>query len=109
MATNYKILGQNKPSAQTSTTVYTCPASTEAVISTISACNVGESPAKIIISIIPSGQTEEKKHHYIFNTEISFPETLSNTIGITLSQGDFVNVYSTSGEVSFHVYGSEIS
>ena len=39
MATNYKVLGQSIPSATTATTLYTVPAATQAVVSTITVCN----------------------------------------------------------------------
>jgi hypothetical protein len=39
MATSYKVLGQLNPSATTATTLYTCPAGTQTVISTITICN----------------------------------------------------------------------
>ena len=40
MATTYKVLGQSNPSATTATTLYTVPASTQAVVSTINATDV---------------------------------------------------------------------
>jgi len=39
MATTYKVLGQIAPSAASATTAYTVPSATQAVISTITACN----------------------------------------------------------------------
>ena len=43
MATAYKVLGQSNPAATTLTTLYTVPAVTSAVCSTLSICNVGVS------------------------------------------------------------------
>jgi hypothetical protein len=39
MATTYKVLGQLNPAATTPTTLYTVPASTSTVVSTITICN----------------------------------------------------------------------
>ena len=39
MATNYKVLGQLKPGANTLADLYTVPSSTECVVSTIAVCN----------------------------------------------------------------------
>ena len=40
MATTYKVLGQSNPAATTLTTLYTVPAATQAVISSISVANL---------------------------------------------------------------------
>ena len=49
MATTYRVLGQSNPAATTATTLYTVPAATSAVISTINICNqasiTGKDPA----------------------------------------------------------------
>ena len=45
MAATYKVLGQVNPAASTATTAYTVPSATEAVISTITAANLGPAPA----------------------------------------------------------------
>jgi|LauGreDrversion2_3_1035106.scaffolds.fasta_scaffold15770_2 membrane-bound inhibitor of C-type lysozyme len=39
MATTYKVLGQSNPAAATATTLYTVPAATSTVVSTINICN----------------------------------------------------------------------
>jgi len=39
MPINYKVLGQSNPAATTATTLYTVPAGTQAVVSTIAVCN----------------------------------------------------------------------
>ena len=55
MATNYKVLGQSAPSATTDTTLYTVPASTQAVVSTVSVCNRGSAAATFRIAVRPDG------------------------------------------------------
>ena len=37
--TTYKVLGQSNPSATTATTLYTVPAATQTIVSTITVCN----------------------------------------------------------------------
>jgi len=49
MATTYKVLGQSKPSAATNTTLYTVPASTAAVISTLAICNDSASAVEQVL------------------------------------------------------------
>ncbi len=46
MATNYKVLGQSNPSATTATSLYTVPAATQAIVSTITVCNQAASAAR---------------------------------------------------------------
>ena len=55
MATTYKVLGQSNPAATTLTTLYTVPASTQTVISTITVANQAATAATYpLVSIKPS-------------------------------------------------------
>ncbi len=55
MATTYKVLGQLNPAANTLSNVYTVPAATQAVISTITVCNQSASNASYSISVSNNG------------------------------------------------------
>ena len=39
MATNYKVLGQSNPAATTATSLYTVPAATQTIVSTVVVTN----------------------------------------------------------------------
>ena len=54
MATTYKVLGQSNPSATTETTLYTVPASSSTVVSTIAIANQAGTAATYRIAIRPS-------------------------------------------------------
>ena len=109
MATSYKVLGQTYPSASTLTTGYTVPSTTEAVISTITVCNLGGAPDTFRIAIRPNGASIENKHYIAYDSSIAPQDTVTYTIGITLGDTDVVSVYSFLGTTSFNVFGSEIA
>jgi hypothetical protein len=109
MARNYKILGQEAVAATTQVDLYTVPSNTEAVISTLSVCNRAGSGATYRIAIIKSGETLENKHYLIFDSAVPGNDTAVLTLGLTMSSGDKIGVYSSTANVTFSVYGSEIS
>ena len=57
MATTYKVLGQSAPTAATATTLYTVPAATQTIISTINVVNTNPSSDTVRIAIRPVGAT----------------------------------------------------
>lgn len=109
MAEAYKVLGQSSPSALTSTTVYTCPSATQTVISTISVCNRGTSTGSFRISIRPNGETLANKHYIVYDSSIAAKDTIFISIGATIDASDVLEIYCSSADFSFSVFGSEIS
>jgi hypothetical protein len=109
MATTYKVLGQIEPSAASATTAYTVPSATQAVVSTITACNQGTGSANIRIAVRPNGDTLEDKHYVVYDVTIAGYETIGFTIGITVDAADVITVQASTETVSFNVFGTEIS
>lgn len=110
MATIYKVLGQSAPSAATATTLYTVPASTDSIISTINVVNTHASTTDVIrIAIRPAAAVLANQHYIVYGLSLSAGATFTYTGGITLDTTDVVTVYSTSGISSFSAFGSEIS
>ena len=109
MPTVYKVLGQSYPSATTATTVYTVPAATSAVISTINVSNLGGNQDTIRIAIRPAGASLANQHYISYNVPLAANAVLQLTSGFTLATTDVITVYSTTGTSAFSVYGSEIS
>lgn len=109
MAVVYKVLGQSNPAATTATTLYTVPASTSAVISTITICNQGVSSDSYRIAIRPAGAALTAAHYIAYNSAIPAYDSISLTIGITLATTDVVTVYAGTANLSFNLFGSEIS
>lgn len=110
MATNYKVLGQAALTAETDTDIYTVPASTEAVVSTLTICNIDTSANTFRVAVVPSGETLSNKHYTAYDTSVSASDSVNITIGMTLSAGDKIKGYSgASSTISMTAFGSEIS
>jgi hypothetical protein len=107
MATTYKVLGQVQPSANTLTTLYTVPAASSAVVSTMVLTNLGPTSTTYRIAIRPGGEALANKHYVAYDISIPTLDSLSLTLGITLATTDVVSVMSFSGLVSFNIFGSE--
>ena len=108
MATNYKVLGQAAPGADTLTTLYTVPAGSSAVCSTISICNRGPT-ASFRIAVRPAGTTLANEHYVVYDNWVNASDTVFLTIGMTMTATDVVSVYSSSSTLSFSLFGAEIS
>lgn len=109
MATSYKVLGQSAPSATTATTLYTVPSATEAVASTITACNRGTAISTYRVSVRPNGAALANQHYIVYDAELSPKATAALTIGMTLDAADVVEVYASTADFSFNLFGSEIA
>ncbi len=109
MANAYKVLGQSAPSATTATTLYTVPAATEAVISTIVVANRAGSAGSFRLSVRPNGATQADEHYLAYDVPISANDSTTLTLGITVDATDVIMVYASSGDMSFNVFGSEIA
>jgi hypothetical protein len=109
MATNYKVLGQSAPSATTATSLYTVPAATEAVASTVFVCNRGSSATTYRIAIRPAGASLANQHYIAYDATISANDAVAITVGMTIEATDVVTIYAGNGDLSFNLFGSEIS
>jgi hypothetical protein len=109
MANTYKVLGQSNPAATTATTLYTVPSATSAVCSTITICNQASTAGSFRIAIRPAGATLDPKHYIAYDTSIPANDVLTMTIGMTLATTDVVTIYASSANISFNLFGSEIS
>lgn len=109
MATTYKVLGQVNPSATTSTTLYTVPAGTQTVVSTISICNQASTAATYRIAVRVAGSPLSAEEYIVYGATVPASDSVFITAGITLGATDVLTVYSSSATVSFNAYGSEIA
>lgn len=110
MALNYKVLGQAAPSATTETDLYTVPASTQAVISSITIANRSSSSAATFrISSSVAGAATATKDYIAYDSTIAPNGIVILTIGVTLGAADKLRVYASTANLSFSAYGSEIA
>jgi hypothetical protein len=109
MPTSYKVLGQRIPAAATAETLYTVPASTSTVVSTITVCNQVSTAATYRIAIRKAGAALSTLQYIAYDATIAGNDTIALTLGITLATTDIVTVYASSTTLSFNAFGSEIS
>ena len=110
MATTYKILAQASPTATTPTLLYG-PVGTgiSTVVSTLAICNRATTAASYRISLRQSGEADSTKQYLVYDASIPANSTASYTLGITLAAADSIYVYSSTANLSFQAFGSEIS
>jgi glucose-6-phosphate dehydrogenase assembly protein OpcA len=109
MPTTYKVLAQSAPSATTATTLYTVPSATSAVISTITIANRASSQGSYRIAVRPVGATLANIHYIAYDVPLQANDTTALTLGITLAATDVITIYATTADLSFSVFGSEIT
>lgn len=109
MPTVYKVLAQSNPAATTNTTLYTVPAATSTVVSTITICNQTSSQQSYRIAVRPAGAAIAAQHYVAYDVPIQANDTTALTLGMTLAATDVITIYSSSASMSFGLFGSEVS
>lgn len=104
-----KVLGQVATAATTDTTLYTVPASTEAVLSSLVAANRSATPAVIRVAVRPNGEAIANKHYIAYDLALAANAVEAFKLGITLDAADVVTVRASTADVSWSAFGSEIS
>lgn len=92
-------------------TLYTVPAGTSTVVSSLFINNLSASASTYRVAVVPSGQTIATKHFITFDEAIAANSSVSRTVGLTLAAGDKIQIISpqASNLISAAAYGSEIS
>lgn len=109
MATTYKVLGQSAPSATTATDLYTVPAATQTVSSTLTICNRAATNATFRVAVRPAGAALANQHYIAYDSTITSNDTKALTIGFTLNTTDVVTVYASNANLSFSLFGGEVA
>lgn len=107
--TTYKVLGQSNPSATTATTLYTVPASTQAIVSTITICNQAATAATYRVAVRVNGAALTAAQYIAY--DVSLPGNASDTLtlGVTMGAADIITVYASTATMSFAAFGSELA
>lgn len=108
MTITYKVLGQLNPAANTETTVYTVPSSTQAVISTIAICNLSNVATTFSLAVKVANAAVENKSYINYQTPLPGSDTMTLTLGISLGNTDVISANCGSANVAVNVFGSEI-
>jgi hypothetical protein len=109
MATNYKVLGQSNPSATTATTLYTVPAATQTIVSTITVCNQTSTAGTYRVAVRVAGAALAAAQYVAYDVSLPGNATDTLTLGVTLGATDVVTVYASAATFSFNAFGSELS
>ena len=89
-------------------TLYTTPALTPTVCSTLVICNQGASTV-FRVAVRPAGAVLEAKHYLIVDNTINQYDSVFLTLGVSLATTDVVSVYAGATSVSFSLFGSELT
>ncbi len=109
MASTYLVLGQQNPGAASLTPIYTVPASTEAIISSVLIANRSATATSFRLSIAVAGAADSDEQYIAYDIPIDGNDAVDYTCGLTLAATDEVRVYATDATLSFSVFGQEIS
>ena len=122
MPSLYRNIAQISPASVTSTDLYTCPANTSAVVSTIVICNQNTTNQTFRISVrsgsaasgastsaIGSTATPSGSAYIFYETLVYAQSSLAVTMGLTLTAAEVVTVYASAANISFLLFGSVVT
>lgn len=108
----YKILGQIQTTANALTTIYTVPASTNTVVTTITICNQSANTVSINVAANVSGSAVTTKNFIVSGYSLGAAETLVLEPRVSLNVGSILSANITGANavsnVSINAFGVEI-
>lgn len=108
MPTVRKTLGQTKPAATTDATLYTVPAVTDAVVSSIVVAESGGASATFrICSDAAGGTTTVVGKAIAWNVTIPANSVMTFNLGITLAAASTLVIQASTTGLTFTAYGQE--
>lgn len=102
-----RVLGQTVSTGST-VNLYTVPASTQTVVSTLTVANLTAAAGTFSVAVRVSGSTLENKHYIYRNVSLPANDTFAATFGITMAATDVVTVASSVSS-SFNLFGQEVT
>jgi len=109
MPQTHKVLGQTSPAATTLASLYTVPSATQAIVSTVTVCNIASTATTYRIAVRPAGASIATSQYLVYDAALPANDTVTLTLGVTLAATDVVSVFAGSADVAFHAYGVEIT
>jgi len=107
MPESLKVLGQLDMPAGAYTDIYTVPALTSAVVSTVYVCNTQGSVNYFTLLVSVAGASPTFNQFVYYNQAIPPYETFASTTGITLGETDVVRGYAANTGLTFSLFGAE--
>lgn len=108
MADTLKVLGQAAPAATTETDLYTVPGATTATASTLVVAN-RSTATTFRLSVSVGGAATANKDYIAYDVPLAANETITFTVGLSLGAADKVRVFAGSADVSFSLFGVEVT
>lgn len=110
MGTAYKYAQvQGTASTGTYATLYTTPALTEAVISSLVITNQSSSAITVRIGMDATAGTPGASEFLVYDAAVAGNDTVALTLGVTMDAGKFIRVSSSADTCNFTAFLSEIS
>lgn len=110
MPAAYKVLGQSCPTGTSNVDIYTVPASTSAVVSTLSIANITTTAATYRVAVRPAGASAANQHWIAYDAAVAGSDSVMLTLGMSLAATDVVTVRaSAANTLAFSLFGSEIT
>ena len=111
MASSYKTLGQLDLTSSSLTTLYTVPASTETVVSTIVIANRASAADTFRLALRTDGDAISDKHYLAYDVPVAANDSTTLTLGITMEATDVLSVAAagTASELSINAFGAEVT
>lgn len=108
MANAYKILGQQNPGAS-NTPLVTAGASEEVIVSTVVVANRATASKTFRLYALTSGASVTDKAYLVYDSTVGANDTVTLTLGVTLSNSEVLGCYGSDTNVSFNAFGTIIT
>jgi len=108
MPTEYKVLGQGDITTAVSN-VYTVPAATQAVVSSVVITNRSSSNVNYRLAVQPAGAALANQHYIAYDAIDAGSDSIALTLGLTLGNTDVVSANASANDISISIFGSEIT
>jgi hypothetical protein len=90
--------------------LYTCPASTNAILSTLFVCNRNTTTGNFTVAHVDNGTVAQLSFEdYLYDLQIGPKDTFASTSGISMSEGDSIVIWSDTLFINFVAEGIEIT
>ena len=109
MADVIKVLGQKDSLLTTKQTLYTVPNLAQTTTSSLVICNRTGSGETYRINIRVAGAATDDKQFLYYGKSLAANETFTAVLGLTLGQGDIVEIWASAVDLSFSLFGVETS
>ena len=97
------------PTANTFFDIYAVPLDTSAIISTVTVCNTTSSNVTFRLAARQANASLTTKQYLVFDTPIPAQDSIALSLGLSLSNTDVLTAFSLQGNVTFNVFGTEIT